>query len=74
MAFYKQGDETCITTDASPISIGAVLEQKQGEGQYQRAHYARRKLSPAEKRYSQFEREALAVKWGCETFYLYLYD
>ena len=26
-----------------------------------------------EKRYSQFEREALAVRWACQKFYLYLY-
>ena len=28
MAFFKQGAETRITTDASPVGIGAVLEQK----------------------------------------------
>ena len=26
-----------------------------------------------EKRYSQFEREVLAVQWACQKFYLYLY-
>ena len=32
-----------------------------------------RKLNEVERRYSQFEREALAVRWACEKFYLYLY-
>ena len=34
MAFFKQGAETRVTTDASPVDIGAVLEQKQDDGQY----------------------------------------
>ena len=28
MAFFKQGAETGVITDASPVGIGAVLEQK----------------------------------------------
>lgn len=73
MAFFKQGAETRITTDASPVGIGAVLEQKQEDGQYRPVHYASRKLTPPESRYSQFEREALAVKWSCEKFFLYIH-
>ncbi|KAL9987020.1 hypothetical protein ACROYT_G001254 [Oculina patagonica] len=73
MAFFKQGAETRVTTDASPVGIGAVLEQKQEDGLYRPVHYASRKLTPPESRYSQFEREALAVKWGCEKFFLYIH-
>ena len=73
MAFFKQGAETRVTTDASPVGIGAVLEQKQDDGQYRPVHYASRKLTPPESRYSQFEREALAVKWSCEKFFLYIH-
>ena len=53
--------------------LGAVLEQKQEDGSYRPIYYASRKLSEVERRYSQFEREALAVRWACEKFYLYLY-
>ena len=35
-------------------------------------YYASRKLTPVEQRYSQFEREALGIKWACEKFYLFL--
>ena len=73
MAFFKQGAETRITTNASPVGIGAVLEQKQEDGQYRPVYYASRKLTPPESRYSQFEREALAVKWTCEKFFLYIH-
>ena len=72
-AFFKQGAETHVTTDASLAGIGAVLEQKQEDGQYRPVHYASRKLTSAESRYSQFEREALAVKWSCEKFFLYIH-
>jgi hypothetical protein len=34
--------------------------------------YASRALSEVEKRYSQVEREALAIVWGCERLRLYL--
>ena len=35
--------------------------------------YASRSLTEVEKRYSQTEREALAVIWGCEYFHIYIY-
>ena len=73
MASSKQGAETCVVTDASPVGIGAVLEQKQEDGQYRPVHYASRKVTSPERRYSQFERGALAVKWSCEKFFLYIY-
>ena len=73
MAYFRQGAETRLTTDASPVGVGAILEQKQGDGSYRPIYYASRKLSKVETRYSQFEREALAVRWACEKFYLYLY-
>ena len=73
MAYFRQGAETRLITDASPVGVGAILEQKQEDGSYRPIYYASRKLSKVETRYSQFEREALAVRWACEKFYLYLY-
>ena len=49
------------------------MEQKQEDRQYRSVHYASRKLTPPESRYSQFEREALAVKWSCEKFFLFIH-
>ena len=56
-------------TDASPVSLGAILEQKQSDGEYRPVYYASRKLTDTESRYSQFE--ALGVYWACKRFYLY---
>ena len=73
MAYHRQGAPTCLTTDASSVGIGAILEQEQEDGSYRPIYYASRKLSKVEKRYCQVEREALAVRWAREKFYLYLY-
>ena len=73
MAYFAKDAKTRLVTDASPVGLGAVLEQQQEDGSYRPVYYASRKLSNVEKRYSQFEREALAVRWACQKFYLYLY-
>ena len=40
---------------------------------YRPVYHASRKLSKVKWRYSQFEKEALAVRWACQKFYLFLY-
>lgn len=50
-----------LTVDASQSSIGAVLSQDSHP-----VIYVSRKLSGAESRYSNIEREALAVVWACK--------
>ena len=32
MAYFRRGANTRVTTDASPVGVGAVLEQKQEDG------------------------------------------
>ncbi|XP_064635764.1 uncharacterized protein K02A2.6-like [Lineus longissimus] len=72
MAYFKQGARTRVVTDASPVGLGAILEQQQHDGSFKPVHYASRKLTHVESRYSQFEREALGVRWACEKFILFL--
>ena len=72
MAYFTPGLPTRIMTDASPVSLGAILEQKQSDGEYRPVYYVSRKLTDTESRYSQFEREALGVYWAWKRFYLYL--
>ena len=70
--FDRDAKETKLITDASPVGLGAVLVQKQ-EGVECVIAYASRSLSDVEKRYSQTEKEALGIVWGCERFNMYLY-
>ena len=72
MAYHRQGATTRLTTDASPVGVEAILKQKE-DGTYRPIYYASRKLSKVETGYSQFAIEALAVRWACGRFYLYLY-
>lgn len=58
--------------DASPVGLGAVLVQKNTNGDIQPIAYASRVLTAVEMRYAQIEREALAIKWVCVHFDLYL--
>ena len=52
-----------VTTDASDVALGAVLEQNFGHG-LQPVAYASRKLNKAEINYSAYERELLGIVWA----------
>ena len=52
-----------ITTDASDVAIGAILEQDFGSG-LQPIAYSSRKLNSTEIRYSAYERELLGIVWA----------
>lgn len=75
LGFYDKNPETTLVTDASPVGIAAVLIQHQnvkGEKQPIIIKYISKALSPTEQRYSQTEKEALAIVWACENLYMYL--
>jgi hypothetical protein len=57
-----------IIVDASPIGLGALLSQS---GRL--ISHGSRALSHVETRYSQTDREALAIAWGCQHLHLYLF-
>ena len=52
-----------VTTDASDVSVGAILEQDFEYG-LQPVAFASRKLNKAEIRYSAYERELLGIVWA----------
>ena len=60
-----------LTTDASLVSVGAILQQDFGQG-LQPVAYESRKLNPAETRYSAYERELLGMVWAIGKWRHYL--
>ena len=73
-AYFDPKKQTEISVDASPVGVGAILAQTDLDGSNRHIiAYASRSLSETEQKYSQTEREAFAVVWGCEYFHLYIY-
>ena len=72
LAYFDRDAHTRVIADASLVGLGAVLVQEKN-GESRAVCYASRSLSSVERRYSQMEKEALALVWACEHFNLYLY-
>ena len=68
MSYFNPQKQTEIIVDASPVGLGGLLVQ---EGNV--LGYASPALSDVEGRYSQTEREMLAVAWAAEHLHLYVY-
>ena len=73
LAYFDMLKSTEILVDASPVGLGAILTQKDGNGDSHVIAYGSRSLTKTEQNYSQTEREALAIVWGCEHYHLYCY-
>ena len=67
MAYFDPTKPTEVLVDASPAGVGAILIQ---DGKV--ISYGSRALSDVETRYSQTEREMLAIVWATEHYHLYL--
>ena len=72
LGYYDKNAKTQVIADASPHGLAGILLQVQN-GEKRVICYASRTLSQVERRYSQTEKEALALVWACEGFYVYLY-
>ena len=61
-----------LQTDASDVGVGAVLSQRDDEGQDHPISFFSRKLLPRECNYSTIEKECLAIKLSIQAFQVYL--
>lgn len=74
MSHFDTSKETSVLVDASPVGLSAILIQKDpNQNASNITAYASRALLPVEQRYSQTEKEALAIVWGIEHFHMYLF-
>jgi len=75
LSYFDVNWHTEIHVDASPVGLAAVLVQSNPRDRSEKRiiAFASRCLSELEKKYSQCEKEALAIVWSCERFHLYIY-
>ena len=73
LAFYSPTATRTVSADASSHGLGGVLLQVQEDGRRAPVSYVSRALTAAERRYSQIEKEALAMVWSCEKFHCHLF-
>ena len=64
LAFADYTKDFLLETDASKEGLGAVLSQKQEDGQFHPVAYGSRALSMHEKNYHSTKLEFLALKWA----------
>ena len=72
MAFFDSSKPIILRTEASfNEGLSAALLQKTDSG-IQPVHFISRRMTETEKRYSQTEKDALAIKWAKEGLRIYL--
>ena len=71
LVYFNPVLKTRVVANASPVGLGAVLLQEHDKV-WRTVCYANKTLSSVERRYSQTEKEALALVWSVERFHVYL--
>lgn len=60
--------ELAITTDASEVAVGAVLQQRHDDGSWRPLGFFSKKLAVRERKYSAFDRELLGIYLAIKHF------
>ena len=70
---YDPKQEVVLACDALPYGVGAVLSHLFPDGSEKPVAFASRSLSTVEKKYSQLDKEGLAIVFGVKKFHDYLF-
>ena len=73
LAFPTVHGQFVLYTDASDIGVGAVLAQRDANGEEKVISYASKGFSSSEKNWAVTEKEAFAVVWALQYFHAYVY-
>lgn len=71
LALFDINADVKVSADASSYGLGAALLQKTNSS-WKPVAFASRVMSDTERRYTQVEKEALAITWACERFSTYI--
>lgn len=73
LAHYDPSKALLLACDASPYGVGIVLSHRMDNGEERPIAFASRSLTTAEKRYSQLDKEGLAIVFGVKKFHKYIF-
>lgn len=72
LTHYNSKLPIILATDASPVGISAVISHRFNNNEERPISFASRSLTNIEQKYSQIDKEALAIVWGVRKFEHYL--
>ena len=72
LAYYDKKAKTRLVTDASPVGLGAILEQEQSDGTFKPVMFASRSLTDTERRMHNLK-EKLWVLYGAWSIFICIY-
>lgn len=73
LVHYNPNVDICVAADASQNGIGAVAYHAYPDGSMKAFYHVSRRLTETEQRYSQIEKEALAIVFGVTKFRKYIW-